>query len=82
MIGISTAYAVMFFGVPFVMSRLSPANIPLTSGLLGFVRGNVEAIYGPVNGVEALAQMILVPVALSLGGITIGLIIHADQIAY
>jgi hypothetical protein len=35
-----------------------------------------------VNNLEALAQMVLIPLALSLGGIAIAFIVHADRIAH
>jgi hypothetical protein len=82
MVAISTAYALMFFGVPFVMSRLVPRKAKPDSGLFEFLHGKVDTLYGPIDSVEALVQMIVVPVALSLGGIAMGFIIHAERIAY
>jgi hypothetical protein len=82
MIGISTAYAGMFFGVPFVMSRFAPEQAAPGIALRDFLRGKIDTIYGPVNNLEALAQMVLIPLALSLGGIAIAFIVHADRIAH
>lgn len=82
MVAISTAYALMFFGVPYVMSRLTRNANPSEDGLMHFLRGKVDTLYGPVNSVEALIQVILVPAALSLGGIAMGIIIHAAKTAY
>jgi len=82
MVDISGAYAVMFFGVPFVMSRAVPRKEAVRSGLRDFLGGSVDTLYGPVNSGEALLQVIMIPLALTLGGIAIGFIIHADRIAY
>ena len=82
MVTISTAYAIMFFGVPYMMSRVSPSQKLPQHGLLHFLRGKVDTLYGPVSSIEALIQVILVPAALTLGGIAIAFAIHAAKAAY
>jgi len=79
MVAVCTVYAVMFFGVPYVMSRLTPKANIVDHGLLHFLRNRVDTIYGPVNSLEALVQVILVPAALSLGGVAMSFIIHAAR---
>ena len=75
MVAIGTFYALMFFGVPVIMSRMAPTR-PRPGSLAGFLRGRFATIDGPISGLDALLQVILVPVALGLGGIAIGIIIH------
>jgi hypothetical protein len=57
---IRTGYAVTFRGVPFVMSRVVPGSAKAVSGLLDFLLGKVDTLYGPIYGAGATAQMILV----------------------
>jgi hypothetical protein len=78
---IGTFYALMFFGVPTVMSRMAPTR-PRAGSLGSFLRGRFATIDGPISGSDALLQVILVPVALGLGGTAIGFIIHAARAAY
>jgi len=75
MITVGTFYAVMFFGVPYAMTRQTPAIVPARS-LAGFARGRFATLYGPVSGADALLQVILVPLLLALGGVAFGIIIH------
>ena len=82
MVDVSAAYAAMFFGVPFVMSRVAPREKIARSGLLDFLRGTVDTLYGPVNGAEALLQVIIIPLSLTIGGVAIGIIIHASRFTY
>ena len=81
MVAVSTVYACVFFGVPFVMSRCVPNAMMRDHGLIHFLRSEVDTLYGPVNGLEALAQVIMVPVALSVGGIAIAFAIHSARLA-
>jgi hypothetical protein len=75
MVVIGTFYALMYFGIPIIMSRMAPTR-PRPGSLAGFLRGRFATIDGSVSGLDALLQVILVPVALGLGGIAIGIIIH------
>ena len=75
MVVIGTFYALMYFGVPVIMSRMAPTR-PRPGSLAGFLRGRFATIDGPISGLDALLQVILVPVALGLGGIAIGIIIR------
>ena len=81
MVGASTCYAAVFFGVPYVMSRVAKTARPKL-GVGEFLQGKVDTLYGPVGGLEALLQVILVPAALTLGGVAMGMIIHSARLAY
>jgi hypothetical protein len=75
MVVIGTFYALMFFGIPVIMSRMAPTR-PRPGSLAAFLRGRFATHGGSVTGLDALLQVILVPVVLGLGGIAIGIIIH------
>jgi hypothetical protein len=78
MVAIGTVYAAVFFGVPYLMSRMAKRP-PVLHSLSDFVRGRFDTIDGPIGGGEALLQVILVPLALTLGGTAIGFIIRASR---
>jgi hypothetical protein len=82
MLAIVMAFATVYFGVPYLMSRISGASRTSSITLGEFLRGRFNTIYGPIGGLEALMQVILVPFAVSLGGIAIGFIIHAARNAH
>lgn len=81
MVAIGTVYAIVFFGVPFLMSRIAQISTASSISLRDFVDGRFDTLYGPIGGLEAVLQVILVPLSLSLGGIAIGFIIHAAKMA-
>ena len=75
-------YAVIFFGLPVWMNRKG-RFMPCGHGDFGdFLRGRVATIDGSVSGWEALTQVILVPVCLTVGAVAIALIINASRITY
>jgi hypothetical protein len=78
---IGTFYATMFFGVPWTMSRMGPPRLRPRS-LAAFRHGRFATIYGPISGSDALLHVILVPLALGLGGIAMGCIVQATRAAY
>ena len=81
MVAISTVYAVVFFGVPYAMSR-QVRNRPSTDkSLFIFLREPFATLNGVMSGGEALLQVVLVPLCLTAGGIAIGIIIHAARAA-
>lgn len=80
MVVVGTFYALMFFGVPIKMSQMAPTR-PRAGSLGAFLRGQFATLDGPISGVDALLQVVLVPVALTLGGIAIGIIIHLARAA-
>ena len=81
MVAIGTLYAIVFFGLPFLMSRIAGISTTASISLRDFVDGRFDTLYGPIGGLEALLQVILVPLSLSIGGIAIGFIIHAAKMA-
>lgn len=82
MVVVGTFYAFMFFGVPFVFTRIAPKADLHGLSLGEFLRGRFDTNSGPIAAGEALLQVILVPLALSIGGVAIGLIIRSARAAY
>ena len=78
MVVIGTFYALMFFGVPVVMSRMAHTR-PRPLSLAAFLRGRFSTFNGPVSGLDALLQVVLVPLCLGAGGIAIGIIIRLSR---
>ena len=79
MVVISTFYAVMFFGVPYMMLRQVPGRFKANGSLRVFLEQPFATIDGAISGYEALLQVILVPACLILGGTAIGFIIHSAR---
>jgi hypothetical protein len=78
---IGTVYAVMFFGVPYEMSRFYPGKRTPDKSIWQFLAEPFRTRTGTMHGYEALIQVILVPVLLTIGGGAIGVIIHAARSA-
>jgi hypothetical protein len=79
MVVVSTFYAVMFFGVPYMMLRQVPGRTKASGSLRSFLEQPFATIDGAISGYEALLQVILVPACLILGGTAIGFIIHSAR---
>jgi hypothetical protein len=79
---IGTVYAVMFFGVPYEMSRIYPGKRTSEKSIWQFMARPFRTRTGTMHGYEALIQVVLVPVALTIGGTAIGMIIHAARNAH
>ena len=79
---VCTILAVMFFGVPIVMSRSGGKGSFAGPGLGDFLRGKLETINGAVDGLDALVQIVVVPACLTFGGVIISLIIDFDRVAF
>ena len=82
MLVLCTFYAVMFFGVPLAMNRFGAKQSWSDPGLTAFLRGKVDTLYGPVKGVDALVQVILVPACLTIGGIGIAVAVASARAMY
>ena len=82
MLALDGVYALMFFGVPLAMIRWGAKERWQGPSLASFVRAKVQTLYGPVNGLDALIQVILVPACLTIGGIGIALAVAAARVAY
>lgn len=82
MVLVGTVYAAVFFGVPYLMSRMvRDRPVPMHS-LAAFLRAPFGTLNGTMRGSEALLQVILVPLCLLAGGVAIGFIIRAARLAY
>lgn len=76
MIAVSTVFATVFFGLPFILSRMRPNRVSPPYGLVEFARGRFDTLYGPISGLDALLQVVVVPLALCVGGVAIAFIIE------
>jgi hypothetical protein len=81
MVVVGTFYALVFFGVPTIMSRMAPKSKSGTPSLSEFMQGRFDTLYGPIEAREALLQVILVPLSLGIGGIAISVIIAYARVA-
>jgi hypothetical protein len=79
MVVIGTFYALVFFGVPTIMSRMAPKPRSGWPSFGEFMAGRFDTLYGPIEAGEALLQVVLVPLSLGIGGIAIGFIIHSAR---
>ena len=82
MVGISSALAIMFFGLPIAMNRLGYRQPWSGPGLADFMRGKVQTLTGSVSGFDALVQISVVPVCLTIGAVMISFIIDLDRFPY
>ena len=79
MLAVVIGYAIMFFGVPYVMSRVAQAETDVSKvSFADFLRGQVQTLTGPLSSSEALMQVLMVPVCLTLGAVAIGTIVHIE----
>jgi len=76
---IGTAYAVIFFGVPYQMSRIFPGKRTAEKSVWQFLSEPFRTRTGTMRGYEVLLQVIMVPVLLTLGGSVIGIVIRAAR---
>jgi hypothetical protein len=79
---IGTVYAIIFFGVPYEMSRIYPGKRTSDKSIWQFMAEPFRTRTGTMQGYEALLQVILVPLCLTIGGTAIGIIIHAARSAH
>lgn len=79
MVVIGTFYAVVFFGVPYIMLRQVPGRTKAKGSLLTFLENPFATLNGSLRGYEALLQVILVPLCLAVGGAAIGIIIRSAR---
>jgi hypothetical protein len=80
MVVIGTVYAVVFFGVPYEMSRIFPGKRTSDKTLWRFLQEPFRTRTGTMYGYEVLLQVILVPLCLTIGGTMIGFIIRAARL--
>lgn len=79
MVAVDAVFAAVFFGVPWIMNRMKPQTSTASAGLPAFLKARFDTLYRPIEGREALLQVIMVPLALSLGGVAIGFIILSSR---
>ena len=82
MVVVGTVYAGVFFGVPYMMSRMVRDRPAPMHSLTAFLRAPFGTLNGTMRGGEALLQVVLVPLCLIAGGIAIGFIIRTARLAY
>lgn len=82
MVVIGTVYALMFFGVPYQMSRIFPGQRTSDKSLLTFLQEPFRTRTGTLPGYEALLLVILVPLCLVAGGVFMGFIIRAARFVH
>jgi hypothetical protein len=86
MVGDAVVSSSSLFIVPALIMRtgrkaaLTPRDA--TTSLGEFLRGEFDTLTGPLNGVEALIQVLLVPVCLTIGAVAISFIVQASRIVY
>jgi len=80
-VAIGTVYAVMFFGIPYEMSRIFPRDHSARKTIWQFLKEPFGVRTGTMQGYEALLQVVLVPVLLTIGGTAIGFIIRSARSA-
>lgn len=73
---IGTAYAVIFFGVPYQMSRIFPGKRTADKSIWQFLSEPFRTRTGTMKGYEVLLQVVMVPVLLTLGGSVIAIAIR------
>ena len=79
MVAISTAFAIMFFGVPIALYRLGYQKPVSGPSLYSFLNGRVQTLTGPLDGFDALVQVVLIPVCLTIGAAAISFIVNLDR---
>lgn len=77
-LGVCTVYFGMYFGMPLMMHRMAGEAAPQAApgSLNRFLGGDVDTYTGPVSAWGAIAQLMTIPVGLTLGFIAIGIIIR------
>ncbi len=79
MVVISSFYLAAYLGVPTVMNRASRFGPSQTKSLSRFLKEPYEISTGVIKGWEAIVQILLVPTALLVAVIGIGIIIGINQ---
>ena len=82
MTAVGALYAIIYFGVPILMSRMIPGLNRCHSTVKNFVHGRFETAYGPLSGFDALLQVVMVPLSLSGAALVICLAICVVKLAH
>lgn len=80
MLMVDMVFLAAFFGTPYLMLRIHDRamkveHLHTETSFADFLKGDFETMTGLISGVGALVQIIVVPCALALGLIGIGLVI-------
>lgn len=76
-LAVDTVFFAVFFSLPLVLMRLrktAPTDTNASS-FAEFLRGEIDTYTGRMSGTSALAQVAILPVAIALGTMAIGIII-------
>lgn len=76
-LAVDTVFFAVFFSLPLVLMRLRRAtsNDADKSSFAEFLRGEIDTYTGRMSGTSALAQVAVLPVAIALGTMAIGIVI-------
>jgi hypothetical protein len=76
-LAVDTVFFAVFFSLPLVLMRLrgTASNNADKSSFADFLRGEIDTRTGRMSGMSALAQVAVLPVAIALGTMAIGIII-------
>lgn len=75
-LAVDTVFFAVFFSIPLVLMHLrrNPSRSE-TSSFSEFLRGEIDTHTGRMSGISALAQVAILPVAIALGTMAMGIII-------
>jgi hypothetical protein len=73
---VATVFFAVYFSIPLVLMRLrrAPSWVEKSS-FATFLRGEIDTFTGRMSGVDALAQVAVLPIAIALGTMAIGIIV-------
>ncbi|MGE0094484.1 MAG: hypothetical protein AB7M05_20880 [Alphaproteobacteria bacterium] len=80
MLAVATVFFAVYFAMPLVLMRLrrGPGWVEKAS-FAAFLRGEIDTYTGRMSGMDALAQVAVLPVVISLGTMAIGVIVMAAR---
>lgn len=79
-LAVATVFFAVYFALPLVLMRLrrQPSWVEKSS-FTAFLRGEIDTLTGRMSGVDALAQVAVLPIAIALGTMVIGIIVVAAR---
>lgn len=77
-LAVATVFFAVYFAMPLVLMRLrrAPSWVEKSS-FAEFLRGEIDTYTGRMGGKDALAQVAVLPIAIALGTMAIGIIVTA-----
>lgn len=77
-LAVATVFFAVYFAMPLVLMRLRRAPSWVEKSSFGeFLRGEIDTYTGRMGGKDALAQVAVLPIAIALGTMAIGIIVAA-----